>query len=105
MFFFFFSNWKYIFSAGVKLNEFIQRLGLWIGIFEHPKQVFEQDDFAGDVDGVNVVGIFAGGRPSDEFPEERVFNDLRADEIPAPRFSNVDRVEISGDRTRRIVGH
>ncbi|GLT56193.1 hypothetical protein SLA2020_292550 [Shorea laevis] len=84
-------NLDSIVLTGVELDELLHGLRLQIGVFEHPQQVLEQDDLAGDVDGTVVV---AG--PLRELAEERVVDNVGADEVPSPRFPDVDRLEVGG---------
>lgn len=77
--------------ARVEINELVQRLGLWVGVFQHPKQVFEEHNLASDVDRVIVTGV-AG--TLDKFPENRVVDDVGAQEVATPRLADVDRVEV-----------
>jgi len=79
--------------AGVEVDEFVERLGLWVGVVEHPEQVFEEDNLACDIDGVVlVVGVVAG--PLHEFPEDGVVEDAGGDTVEAAGLADVDGVEI-----------
>jgi len=80
-------------SAGVEVHEFVERLGLWVGVFEHPEQVFEEDNLACHIDGVVlVVGVVAG--PLHEFPEDGVVEDAGGDPVEAAGLADVDGVEV-----------
>lgn len=74
----------------VELDELVQRVGLRVGVLQHPEQMFEEDDLAGDVDGV-VVGV-AG--PLHQLPEDRVVDDVGADEVAPSGFPDVDGVVV-----------
>lgn len=54
--------------------------------------MLEQHDFAADGDG--VVGVVAGA--VNQLADERVVDDVGADEVPAARFPNVDGAKVLG---------
>lgn len=79
-------------STGVELHEFLQRLGIGIGILEHPEQMLEQHNFARYIDSF-VVGV---GGPSSQLSEHRMINDIGADEVAPAGLADVDGMEIAG---------
>ncbi|XP_078432912.1 uncharacterized protein LOC144704375 [Wolffia australiana] len=83
-----------IWSDGVELDQFVEGLGLRVGVLDHPKEVVEEDDLAADHGGRGGRAVAA---PLHQNAEERVVDEPRADQIPPPGLAHVDRVQPEGD--------
>lgn len=77
--------------AKVAVNEIVEGVGLRVSILEHPEQVFEEDNLARDIDGSVIMGV-AG--PLRQLAEERVTDDVGADEVAPPRFTDIHRLHL-----------
>ncbi|CAI0387659.1 unnamed protein product [Linum tenue] len=79
-------------SAGVEIGELVDRFRQGIGVLEHPEQVLEQDDLAPHA---YVVAAAAVGALR-QLPEQRVVHNVGAQEVPPPRFPDVDWPQVPG---------
>jgi len=85
----------------VVLDQIIERLRLRIGILEHPEQVFEEHHLAAD-DGDGGVAIVAG--PLHQFSEDRIVDDLGAEEVAAARLADVHGVKAGSGGDHLAAG-
>lgn len=79
-------------SAGVVLHELVDRIGLQVGVHEHPEEVLEQHHLAANHCAGAAAAVTVCVTLGDDL-EERVVDHVGANEVPPSRLTYVDQVE------------